>query len=378
MHELTCPSCGSAAKFNLDDKMLMCQFCSASFVIDRDSGQKEVFSDHFIVANVLDGVAVKETVLEWLRRIHHNPGIVDQEFVITELKGYSLPYWVTSLDAHTVWKGLVRREGRNSLKNSSGADFLGENGEFRRTYRWAVSGRKNLCEIWGLTRLHIPKEQVLVDWDGFPLDSTFSRGRLDEEKQMIRDGQPVKSVYDKREFFDYKYANGVPILGVQIGEEEALRRAKHHVEQYHYRLAQGSVDYLIDLRTELEITGVQLMHLPYWHCVYQYRPKSALRHFMRPASKNVLMDGSSRSVINGELALTYNDKVIVNGIVCGIAGILFFLMGAALHPAFFLISGFLILVAAASVYLSFRRMQQKASTTLDPKTAVANAWSSIS
>jgi hypothetical protein len=323
---------------------------------------------------MLDGPAVKDTVFEWLKRIHHSPNTVDQEFALVDLKGYSIPYWVTSLDAHTVWKGLVRREGRNSLKNSTGADFLAENGEFRRTYRWAVSARKNLCEIWGLMRLHIPKEKVLVDWDGFPLDSTFSRGRLAEEKMMIRDGQPVKSVYDRREFFDYKYANGLPILGIQISEEEALRRARLHVEQYHFRLAQSGVDYLIDFRTELEVTGVQLMHLPFWHCIYQYRPKSVLRHFMNPVSKNLIIDGSGRSIVNGELALTYNDKVVVNGIVCGIISLFFFLLGAALHPAFFLVAGFLAVVTTLSLYLSFRRSQQKSSTTLDPQKTVNSAW----
>jgi hypothetical protein len=267
----------------------------------------------------------------------------------------------------------VRREGRNLLKNSSGADFLLEHGEFRRSYRWAISARRNPCEVWGLTRLHVPKESLLVDWDGFPLDSTFTRGRLEEEK-LRADGQAAKSVYDKREFFDYKYANGMPILSVQINEEEALRRAKLHVELYHHRLSQLGVDYLIDLRSELEVTGVQLIHLPFWHCVYQFRPKSALRHFMRPITKNILIEGSGRAVINGELAITHNDKVYVNGIIAAISAAVFFLLGIAAHPGFLLLSLFALSISGVSLYLNNARKARHKTTTLNSKDAVVKAW----
>jgi hypothetical protein len=204
----------------------MCPFCSASFRFDLESGRKEAFGDHYIIPNTIDPVRVKEHVLEWLKRLHHKPGVADKEFVVLDIKGASVPFWIVSLEAHTVWRGHVQRQ-KKGTDTRLGSEFLTESGNFRRSYRWAINARSNICENWGIARLHEPKEPVEVVWDGFPLDSTYSRGRITPE------AKGEKSAYDSREFFEFKYANGLPILSCQIGEEEALRRAKNHVERYH-------------------------------------------------------------------------------------------------------------------------------------------------
>ncbi len=285
MHELACPACNTPGKFDLRDRLLICQFCSTSFQMDIATGQKEIFGDHYIVPNSIDAATIKAYILEWLKRIHHRPIGSENEFFVTDIRGISLPYWVISLELHTVWKGLVKRHFKSVFKSSSGSDYLMESGQFRRSFRWAVSARENLCEYWGMTRLHEPTESIVVEWDGFPLDSTMSRGRLEINEKT------EESVYNAREFFDYKYANGLAIMGIQITEEEALRRARQHAELYHYKLAKLNVDYLVDIRTEIEVAGIQLIHLPYWHGSYQYRPANALRHFYKPRPKNVLIDG---------------------------------------------------------------------------------------
>ncbi len=346
MHEIACPACNTPSSFDFRDYILTCPFCSSSFKFDVDSGLKEIFSDHYIVPNTSDPRAVKELVHEWLKRLHHRPGSTSSEFFVTDIKGMSIPYWVVSLEGHSYWKGLVSRKFKNRLETHAGADYLVEAGQFRRSYRWAICARQNLCESWGMTRLHEPQEQVQTDWDGFPLDSTFSRGRLSSGEESER------SAYDIREFFDFKFANGLPIAGVQINEEEALRRAQNHVNLYHYKLAKLNVDFLVDIRTELEIAGIQLLHLPFWHAKYIYRPRTALRHFYQPKEKNVLLDGYGKGVLKGELAIIYQDKIIVNAFVCAAAAIVFLLLGAAWHPAFFLIALFTVGVGVVSVLKS--------------------------
>jgi len=353
MHELSCPSCGGVAQFNLQNAIHICQICSTSFTLDVETGQKEVFGDHYIIPNSINAPDVKETVNEWLRRMHHRPEDADQEFVVLDIQGMSVPFWVTSVDAFTVWRGLVRRHGKNSLKDSPGSNFLVESGEFRRSYRWAVSGRGNLCENWGMTRLHEPKESIVVKWDGFPLDSTLSRGRMSPAvEKKNKDGEDASDVYGQREFFDYKYSNGMSIMSTQIDSEEALRRARRHIESYHSRLAELNVDHLVDIRTELEIAGVQLIHFPVWHATYQYRPRSALKHFCRPVVKNVLLEGNGKGIVKAELAVIHNDKVVVNSIVTAMLSMLFLLLGTMIHPAFYLISLFSLVVSGISAFLA--------------------------
>ena len=352
MHELTCPSCGSPSQHNIRDYVLMCPFCSASFRFDMETGRKETFGDHYIIPNTIDPVRVKEHVLEWLKRLHHKPGVADKEFVVLDIHGASVPFWVISLEIHTAWRGQVKRQKR-ATDARLGADYLTESGNFRRTYRWAVSARGNVCENWGMARLHEPKEPVDVVWDGFPLDSTYSRGRITPETP----GE--KNTYERREFFEFKYANGLPILGCQIGEEEALRRAKNHVERYHYDLALMHADYLIDCRHELDIAGVQLVHLPFWEATYAYRPKNFLRHFYQPTEKHVLIEGVNGGILKGELGIVHRDKVQINAIVTAAVALVFFLVGAIWNPVFFLVSLFFGVVSGLSAYIAMVKLEER-------------------
>lgn len=343
MYELSCPACNSASQYDIQDHLLMCPFCSATYSLDMETGQKDVFGDHYIVANTSNAAQLKSLVTEWLKRLDHRPGSSEKEYFITNIRGLSIPFWVVSMEAHTAWKGLVQKQNRSRAETGPGTDYLIETGQYKRNYRWAVSSRGNICETWGISRLHEPKENIQVQWDGFPLDSTFSRGQIQET-------QNSKSAYDSREFFEFKFANGLPIMGIQIHDEEALRRSRMHVEQYHLALTRLNVDYLIDCRTEIEVAGLQLIHLPFWYASYIYRPKSVLRHFYRPKEKNVIIEGFNNGVLAGELPIQHKDKLWVNSIVCGIATMIFLLMGLAWHPAMFLVALFGGMVTAASAY----------------------------
>lgn len=349
MYDLSCPSCNTASQFELSDFVLMCPFCSSSFHYDVKTGQKEIFSDHYIVPNTLNANTTKDLVYEWLKRLHHRQIEANKEFYVTDIKGYNLPYWVISLEGHTVWKGMVQKRHTGKTDGKSGSDVLIEKGRYRRSYRWAVAARENLAEIWGITRLHQPLEKISMTWDGFPLDSTFSRGLLEEPTENS------KSAYDVREFFDFKYANGLPILGVQIDHDEALRRARDHVLRYHFELSALNVDHLVDMNTEIEVAGVQLIHLPMWHAKYMYTPRGALRHFYTPKEKNLLINGYSKGILKGEIALVHRDKVIVNAAVCFLTTMCFMLLGLLLHPAFHFVAVFAALVGIISVGIAARR-----------------------
>ena len=352
MYDLSCPSCNTASQFELDDFVLMCPFCSSSFHYDVKSGQKEIFSDHYIVPNTLNAGTTKELVYEWLKRLHHRSIEANREFYVIDIKGFNVPFWVISLEGHTVWKGMVQKRHTGKLESARGSDVLIEKDRFRRSYRWAVAARENLAEIWGITRLHQPLEKINVSWDGYPLDSTFSRGLVEEPK----DG--AKSAYDVREFFDFKYANGLPILGVQIDHDEALRRARDHVLRYHFELSALHVDHLVDMNTELEIAGVQLVHLPMWHAKYMYTPRGPLRHFYTPKEKNVLINGYSKGILKGEIALVHRDKVVVNAIICFLTTMFFLLLGLLWHPSFHLVAAFSFIVGGISVFIAGKRRKE--------------------
>ena len=154
MHELLCPSCNTPSQYNFSDFLLMCPFCSATFKLDLASGTKEIFGDHYIVPNTIDSGMVKVLAMEWLKRLHHKPSLAEKEFFIIDIQGFSLPLWIVSLEGHTTWKGLVQKRIRTDQSLKSGADYLTESGQFRRSYRWAVSARENICETSVLLKFH--------------------------------------------------------------------------------------------------------------------------------------------------------------------------------------------------------------------------------
>lgn len=362
MHELACPSCNAPSQYDLKDYLLMCPFCSITFKLEKETGKKEIYSDHYIIPNSIDSRQVKSLVIEWLRRLHHSPESVDKEYFVTDITGFSIPFWVVSLEAHTMWKGLIRRH--KAMDAISGANnFITESGQFRRNYRWTISARLNICEKWGMTRLHEPKEQVDVDWDGFPLDSTLSRGRIDPNLgiKTSKNEDDELSAYDVREFFEFKYANGLPILTIQVSENEALRRAKIHTTNYQYQLAKNNLDLLVDIKTELEVAGIQLIHIPFWHAKYLYRPKSSLKHFHKSKEKNVILEGYSGGVLKGEIAIVQKDKLMINAIICSIFTFFFFILGAAWHNSFLIIGIFCLVIAVISGYLASTRSERQSN-----------------
>jgi hypothetical protein len=350
MHELYCPACNNSSQYDFSDYLLMCPFCSTTFKVDLATGNKSLFGDHFVIPNTIDPATVKDLALEWLKRLHHKPGQVESEFFVTDIQGMSIPLWIVSLEGHTSWKGLVKKHTK-MMTRAEGNQYLTEQGQFRRSYRWAISARKNICETWGLARLHQPVEQIPVEWDGFPLDSTLSRGRLVA-------GENLKPAYEVRKYFEFKFANGLPILGIQINEDEALRRTKSHIELYHHKLSCQNVDYLVDVRTELEIAGIQLIHTPFWKVTYMYRPRNSLRYFFKPQEKRLIIDGYGKGMLKGELAIAYNDKVTINGIVCCLAFLVFFVLGLVWHPALLMAALFSLIVGLISLYVGATKRKQ--------------------
>lgn len=365
MHEVSCPACNAATQYDLRDYLLLCPFCSATFHLDFETGRKDLYSDHFIVPNSCDQRQIKSIFIEWIRRLHHNPDLASKEYLITEIAGYSIPFWIISVEAHTQWKGLIKRESANMFDVGAGGNYLSESGMYRRNYRWAVSSRKNIAENWGLLQLHEPKEPLDVDWDGFPLDSTLSRGRIDENLGIkVRNEQGVeeeRTAYDVREPFDFKFSNSLPILAIQVPEEEALRRARHQIERYHVGLSKLHCDILVDNRIELEVAGIQLVHLPFWFARYIYQPRGLLRHFQKPKERNLIFDGYAGGILKSEMAIVKRDKLWINTAVCVFTAAMCVVMGVTFHGSFILVAVFCLIVAVISGSLALKSQTEAAS-----------------
>lgn len=355
MYEISCPSCSATTDYNLKNYIHSCPFCSTSFQVDMESGRKEVFGNHFIVPNSIGDSQCRDITLQWLKRIHHNPNIVEKDFIISKVQGFYVPFWVISLEVNTTWRGYIKKEKTN-IMDMQPSSYVMENGSLRRAYRWAISAQSKFCDLWGFAVLHEPAEPIKVEWDGFPVDSTFSRGRVDESTGVKRSSGNLTSelaAYDSREYFDFKYGNGLTILPIEINEESAIERARWHLQLYHLKISQNNVHIPVDIHNDLDIAGVQLCHLPFWHVQYVYRPSNMLRYVNTSVPKNVLMEGYSGGILKSELSVVKRDKMKVNAGLCFVLAIFMVILGVFWHPSFHLVGAFFMIMAIATLIMMF-------------------------
>lgn len=352
MFQVSCAACNASFEYNVDDYIHLCPYCSAGFVLDLDDGAKDIVGDHFIVSNKLDREQVEGIFYDWLSERYHRPDQIKSEFKILGSYGISLPFWVIASEAHTFWSGHSQKAHQYSGQSGDyGSNFLKEEGRFSRRYRWSILARRSPKEHWGVERLHHPKERIMVDWDGFPLDESLG----------VLKGASSGTVYDARQTFKFDHANGLTISGVQVKESSAISRAKDQIQEYHRRIAKTKVGTLYEHRTEIEIIGIHLVHLPFWVVRYSFAPKSFFR-FMTPArERRVLVQGHTLAVLDAELPLSNTDKVMTNLLVCGSLGLVSLSLALFFHPLFFLI----FLIFASICVLSFLKVHSKEKVDTD-------------
>jgi hypothetical protein len=346
MFQVSCPACNASFEYSVDDYIHLCPYCSSGFVLDLEEGAKDIVGDHFIIANRLDREQVEGIFYEWLSSRYHRPDSVKNEFKILGSYGVSLPFWVVSAEAHTFWSGHSQKANHYSGQgNEYGARFLREENRFSRRYRWSILARRSPKEHWGLERLHRPREDVIVDWDGFPLDETMG----------VVKGTPPSPVYDARQPFKFDHANGLTISGVQVRESSAIARAKDQIQEYHRRIAKTKVGTLYEHRTEIEIVGIHLVHMPFWVVRYSYAPKSLFKFFSTVRERRLLVQGHSLTVLDSELPLTRVDKVLTNLVICGSLAVISLGLALFFSPLFFLLTMIFSTVCVVSAWKIFAK-----------------------
>jgi hypothetical protein len=354
MYQVSCASCAANFEYNVEDYIHLCPYCNSGFLIDLEEGAKEIIGDHFIIPNRIDKETVEKIFANWMTQRYHRPDRVTSEFKVLGAYGVCLPYWVVSLEAHTFWSGHSEKSKQYSGQPSEyGARFVKEEGRFSRRYRWAVLARKSPKEHWGLERLHQPREGVLVDWDGFPLDESMGQAP-----------EGVPSIYEGKQTFRFEHANGTNVAGIQIKESMAIARAKDQIQEYHRRISKKKVGTLYDHRTEMEVVGIHVVHVPFWILRYAFVPKSAFRYFTTARERRIVVSGYSENVLEAELPLNASDKVMTNLIVCGSLSFVSLALSVFVHPLMFLLFVAFGLVCVLSAWKIFNT--EKADKDLIP------------
>ena len=349
MYQVACANCAANFEYNIEDYIHLCPFCNSGFIIDYEEGAKELVGDHYIIPNRLDKDTVEKSFRSWATERYHRPDKVGDEFKVLGSYGVCLPYWVVSLEAHTFWSGFSAKASTYTGQNSEfGAKFLKDDGRFSRRYRWCILARKSPKEHWGLERLHHPREKVIVDWDGFPLDESL--------------GTPpegVAAVYEGKQLFRFEHTNGITLAGIQIKESAAIARTKDQIQEYHRRMCKTKVGTLYEHRTEIEVVGIHAIHIPFWILRYAFLPKSAFKYLTTARERRLVISAYTERILEAELPLNAGDKVMTNLIVCGSLSLICLTLTVFIHGLFFLLFALFLLVCVLSAWKIFSKEKRE-------------------
>ena len=325
MYEISCASCSAPFEYNPDDYIHLCPFCSSGFVLDVEADAKDLISGHFIITNTMDQEQVSERFFNWISKRHHRPDKIKKEFNIIGSYCIYLPFWIVSAEVHTFWSGhSLKAHSYPGQNRDYKSKFLREEGHFTKRYRWCILGRKSTKEHWGFERLHQPKENVLVDWDGFPLDETV--GKAFEGK---------KSLYDSKQAFKFEVTGGQTIANIQTKETDAIAKAKDQINEYHRRICKTKAGTLYEHRTEIDVVGIHAMHIPFWVGRYSYLPKGPMKFIMPARERKFIIQGYTQHILDAELPIQNKDKIVLNLFLCSGLGLASLGLSLFISPIFY-------------------------------------------
>jgi len=237
--EINCSHCGAPLPIEPGEILVTCSYCGFTSVIETG---KAFEYEHSLILNSTQLEQVPELIRSWMRNSFIAPSDLGKKAVITEQTLVYLPFWVVSLMASTHYRGVFERISPPAEKE----------GDIENRYDWLVLARR---------RSDFPTRAYHLSIEGkIPFEAT-------------------------------KVDRGAKVLNSEMEAQEAVQQARDEIENLHEYLTKQQIDRIIDIKTNLDLSGTLYLHAPVWFVNYTYKNSRFA----------VLMDGSTGEVIKGDL-----------------------------------------------------------------------------
>jgi len=236
---IRCSHCGAPVDFTPGEIIATCKYCGFTTVVE--TGQAFTF-EHSLLLNKYDETQIETPIRAWMRSGFLKPSDLTRKSKITEKSLVYLPFWVVSIEAKSVYKGIFERITPSIVKE----------GTLEKKYNWLVLARKAA---------------------GFPT----------REYDVPLEG---KVPYDFR-----KIEGFAKVLNSEITKDEAIDLAKQQIEAHHRFLLQQDVDKIVEMHTDFDAKQAVYLHAPVWFIKYEYRSESY----------QLLIDGATGVAVKGDI-----------------------------------------------------------------------------
>jgi hypothetical protein len=240
--EIECPNCGAPLKLSPGEIVATCRYCGYTSVV----GANTPFQlEHSLILNEFDTNRITQDLEDWMRSGFMKPGDLAKKSKIMLLELRYLPFWLVPMTATSTYEGVLERISPPTTRK----------GIIQNDYDWLVLGRK---------AAEFPTREYKVPSEGkIPFD--FAK----IEPQAI-------------------------FLNSELDSSEAILHAKDEVQENQRFLLKQEVDQVTKLDTTFNVEKPSYLHAPLWFAKYEYKGRSY----------NAIMDGSSGSMIWGDIPQT--------------------------------------------------------------------------
>jgi hypothetical protein len=239
VEELRCSYCGAPIFFKPGEIIATCRYCGYTVVIE--TGKAFTF-EHSMLLNKYNPTQIEEPVKDWMSSGFLKPADLAKKSKITEKNLMYLPFWIVSVEAESLYKGIFERISPPVVKE----------GKIAKKYDWLVLARK---------ATQFPTKEYDVPLEG-------------------------KVPYDFRKIEDF-----ARVLNSEIDRDAAVEIAKQEIVEHHRYLAQQDVDKIIEMKNEIKVSQAVYLHAPIWFIKYEYKGESY----------SLWLDGATGTVIKGDI-----------------------------------------------------------------------------
>ena len=285
--ELKCPGCGAPIKPQFGEMVITCEYCGTSVSLAGD-GWKNIQNHTMlpIKLNQQDQVLskIKDVMDRGLLRRHFA-----EEATVEEITLSIVPYWIVPVSARSTYTavdvyaqvGTIATTA--ALFGAMGGAFGGNSGRGGGVGTGLLEGTLigSMVGGGGMGGGNSTRAYSLNQNYQFPV---VAMKALDEYQPKDYEFQ-----LDERSLFDpNKFPKGVKVLNGDVSEDAAVYQAKTNVNQVQYTRVHKQHHMVQSLKTDMDTSDPELMHVPVWFARYDRKGKKIV----------VVIDGHSGGIIN--------------------------------------------------------------------------------
>jgi len=320
--EISCENCGAPLEYLQGEAVITCSYCGTTTMLADPSNIVTVESHYLLPPKVGRDEAIG-IASGWLKKGFYKSSNLPEKVSWRKTEARVLPYWVVRCSGHTRWSGKQKRtktvgEGKNKTTKTYWEPV---SGHFDETYTWPVYAREDTTEFWGIRNIEPGRQCVFPDWGKFIF--RFGGSKKAPNKNLL-EGKMDFSIEELKKTDMHEH-----IVNGQIIQERAENNARSRIEELHQRKAESKATQVTDIDTTIDVQGVDLVYLPIWELIYDYRGKEY----------RVLVDASRQEVLSGEAPVGKWAKATIFDVIFLLIAAIFMVIGAGSDAAWGWIAG---------------------------------------